>query len=193
MEIVVQPHAKIFTHGVAGRPNGFLVPIFNMHDAVLRPEQFPHQVYLTVIAPRQIKGPHLHLKRWGLFTCIKWNARVIVRGAEGYREFLTGEDHDFLTIQVPAGLPTALQNLGDIDAYVEQLRLAQPGQQLDALLRVGVRHPQPVSDLKRVNGEPTPIVELVDALARWATPIVTADVDAADDVNRSGKVAGSSP
>ena len=91
--------------------------------------QYPRQVYLTVIAPREIKGPHLHLKRWGLFTCIRGNAKIIVRNENGYEEFLTGEDHEFATIQVPAGIPAALQNIGADEAYM--LNMPAPSWHVD--------------------------------------------------------------
>lgn len=114
---VIQTHPRIITKDKDGRPNGFLVPIFNVNDNVIKPEQHPQQVYLTVVAPGKVKGPHLHLKRWGLFTCIRGNAKVVVRTDSGYEEYFTGEDYEFRTIQVPAGMPSALQNIGGADAY----------------------------------------------------------------------------
>jgi len=111
------PHPRIVTKGNGGRPNGFLVPIFNVHDRMVEAAQHPQQVYLTVADPGEIKGPHLHMKRWGLFTCIVGNGRIVVRGANGYEEFLTGEDHGFASVQVPAGVPAALQNIGSGPAY----------------------------------------------------------------------------
>lgn len=122
-------HSPIITRNKEGEVNGFLVPIFNVHDDWLAPEQYPQQVYLTVVSPGKVKGPHLHLKRWGLFTCIKGNLKVIVRTETGYAEHLTGEDHHFATIQVPAGVPAALQNIGDGDAYV--LNMPAPAWQAD--------------------------------------------------------------
>ncbi|MBI3968807.1 MAG: WxcM-like domain-containing protein [Chloroflexi bacterium] len=111
-------HPKIVTRDQDQRENGFLVPIFNVHDEWPAPEQHPKQVYLTVVSPGCVKGPHLHLERWGLFTCIKGNVKVVVRTETGYEEYLTGEDHQYATIQVPAGTPAALQNVGESDAYV---------------------------------------------------------------------------
>ena len=56
-----QKHSKIITKNKEGRSNGWLVPIFNVHDDLIDAAQHPRQVYLTVIAPREVKGPHLHL------------------------------------------------------------------------------------------------------------------------------------
>jgi dTDP-4-dehydrorhamnose 3,5-epimerase len=129
MPLIVQHHPKIITKNKEGRSNGWLVPIFNVHDGLIDLAQYPCQVYLTVIAPREIKGPHLHLKRWGLFTCIRGNAKIVVRKENGYEEYLTGEDYEFTSIQVPAGVPAALQNIGDEEAYM--LNMPSPAWRID--------------------------------------------------------------
>jgi dTDP-4-dehydrorhamnose 3,5-epimerase len=122
-------HPRIITKAKDGAPNGWLVPIFNVHDGFISEAQHPKQVYLTVVSPRQVKGPHLHLKRYGLFTCIRGNAKVIVRFDHGYEEYLTGEDHEYKTIQVLPGTPAALQNIGDMDAYI--LNMPSPAWHID--------------------------------------------------------------
>jgi dTDP-4-dehydrorhamnose 3,5-epimerase len=129
MPLFVQRHPKIITKNKEGRSNGWLVPIFNVHDGFIGEAQYPRQVYLTVIAPMEIKGPHLHLKRWGLFTCIRGNARIVVRTKRGYEDHLTGEDYEFASIQVPAGVPAALQNIGDKEAYL--LNMPSPAWHID--------------------------------------------------------------
>jgi len=129
MPVLVQHHPKIATRTETGQTNGWLVPVFSVHDGVVDAAQHPRQVYLAVIARRAVKGPHLHLKRWGLFTCIRGNARIVVRTESGYEEYLTGEDHGFATVQVPAGSPAALQNLGEDDAYV--LNMPSPAWKVD--------------------------------------------------------------
>ncbi len=129
MSQLVQHHPKIVTKNKEGRATGWLVPIFNAHDGLIDAAQHPQQVYLTVIAPKEIKGPHLHLKRWGLFTCIRGNAKIVVRVENSYKEFLTGEDYDYSTIQVPAGVPAALQNIGDEEAYM--LNMPSPAWHVD--------------------------------------------------------------
>ena len=118
MKPLIQVHPKIITKNEEGISNGWLVPIFNVHECIIDKKQHPHQVYLTVIAPQAVKGPHLHMKRWGLFTCIRGNAKIVVRTEDGYEEFHTGEKYNFATIQVPAGIPAALQNIGTEEAYV---------------------------------------------------------------------------
>jgi len=129
MPLLVQSHQTHITKNKKGRSNGWLLPIFNVHDGLIDMAQYPHQVYLTVIAPREVKGPHLHLKRWGLFTCIRGNAKIVVREETGYEEYFTGEDHKFATIQVPAGMPAALQNIGTEEAYM--LNMPSPAWHVD--------------------------------------------------------------
>jgi dTDP-4-dehydrorhamnose 3,5-epimerase len=129
MSQLVQRHPRIITKNKEGRPTGWLVPIFNVHDGMIGPQQHPQQVYLTVIAPGEIKGPHLHLKRWGLFTCIRGNAKIVVRTENGYEEYSTGEDYEYATIQVPAGVPAALQNIGPGEAYM--LNMPSPAWHID--------------------------------------------------------------
>ena len=37
---------------------------------------------------------------------------------EGYKVFYSGENHEYRSVIVPTGVPAALQNIGDEDAYV---------------------------------------------------------------------------
>jgi dTDP-4-dehydrorhamnose 3,5-epimerase-like enzyme len=111
-------HPRIETKSIEGVPNGYLIPVYNDHESPIRKEQRPCQVYLTVVAPGAVKGPHLHMQRWGLFTCIKGNIKIVVKTPKGYKEFFSGENHSYQTVQVPAGWPSALQNQGDIEAFV---------------------------------------------------------------------------
>ena len=117
-EIKSKKNPKIKTTSNDGTVNGFLIPIINVHDNFVQPEQWPKQVYCTVAAPGSKKGPHLHKKRWGLFTCIKGNVKIVIKIDNTYHEHFSGEDHNFATIQVPAGIPSVLINIGKDDAYI---------------------------------------------------------------------------
>lgn len=118
MKIETKINKKFVTKDNKNQSNGFLVPLYNIHDGFFPEGCEPQQVYLTVIAPKQLKGPHLHLIRTGCFTCIKGNARFILKTKEGYQVFYSGEDHEYLSVIVPKGIPALLQNLGEEDAYV---------------------------------------------------------------------------
>jgi dTDP-4-dehydrorhamnose 3,5-epimerase len=117
-EIKIKKNKKFVTKNQDGKTNGFLVPIINIHDHFVADEQWPKQVYLTVASPKEIKGPHLHYKRWGLFTCIKGNIKIVVRIEDQYLEYFSGENYEFQTVQIPAGIPAALVNIGNEDAYI---------------------------------------------------------------------------
>jgi len=127
--IFVQEHPKILTRNRNDQPNGFLVPIFNVHDKLIQEAQHPKQLYLTTVIPGEVKGPHLHMKRWQLYTCIKGNVRIVARVQNRYEEFFSGEDHGFATVQVPAGIPSAIINEGKEEAYV--LNMPSPAWHVD--------------------------------------------------------------
>lgn len=99
-------------------PNGWLLPIWNSAEDNWRPEQ----VYLTVVAPGAHKGPHLHKRRCGRFTCIKGNVLIVMRMPThmglAYQMLATGEEHEYATIAVRPGIPAALYNLSTKPAYV---------------------------------------------------------------------------
>lgn len=99
----------------AGKPNGFLIPIWN---CLTEPEERPDQVYLTVCSPRSRKGPHLHMRRKGRFCCVRGNVRVVQRANGAYYSVTIGDDHESRSVMVPAGIPTAIYNDSPWDAYV---------------------------------------------------------------------------
>ena len=118
MELRTQMHPKIVTRDSAGLTNGWLVPIYNIHDCFFAKGHEPQQVYLTIIAPRSLKGPHLHFVRTGFFTCIKGTVRIIVKLDGQYRIYLSSESDGFCSVEIPTGVPAVLQNLGDEEAFV---------------------------------------------------------------------------
>ena len=65
-----------------------------------------------------MKGPHLHFIRTGFFTCIKGNVRIVLKVGNEYKTFFSGEDHSYLSIEVPTGVPAAIQCLGNEEAYM---------------------------------------------------------------------------
>jgi len=118
MNIRTQKHPKIATKAEDGRTNGYLIPLYNINDGFFTGGSEPKQVYLTVIAPGIKKGPHLHHIRTGFFTCIKGDIKIVLKTAEGYKEFYSGENYDYLSIEVPTGIPALLINLGGGEAFV---------------------------------------------------------------------------
>ena len=129
MALRTMNHPLISTKSKDGKDNGYLIPIFNVHDRFIPEGHHPQQVYLTAVSPGSVKGPHLHMKRWGCFTCIKGNIKVVARIDNRYEEYFSGEDHGYASIEIPAGTPVALQNTGDTDALV--LNLPCPAWHID--------------------------------------------------------------
>jgi hypothetical protein len=118
MNLRTQAHKKFVTRDHKGQSNGYLIPLYNIHDGFFAPGREPKQVYLTVVAPRCKKGPHLHLIRTGCFTCIKGNIRVVTKVDGHYMEYFSGEDHQYLSIEIPTGVPTVIENIGAHEAFV---------------------------------------------------------------------------
>ena len=111
---------KIETKDEDGKPTGWLLPLWNALD---NPELRPEQVYVTVVAPRSRKGPHLHKVRRGCFVCIKGNVRILMQRNDGISTFYnvrkSGEENDYRMVIVPAGIPCAIYNdSATEDAYV---------------------------------------------------------------------------
>ena len=51
MEIRTLEHKKFTTKGEDGEVNGFLVPLYNIHDGFFAEGKHPQQVYMTTILP----------------------------------------------------------------------------------------------------------------------------------------------
>jgi hypothetical protein len=118
MSLKIKPNQKFITRDSTGDTNGYLVPIYNVHDGFFSAGKEPKQVYLTVIGPRKIKGPHLHFVRTGCFTCIKGNMRFVLKTEQGYEVVYSGDEHEYRSVIVPTGVPAAMQNLGGDEAFV---------------------------------------------------------------------------
>jgi len=111
-------HQKFVTKDADGSENGYLVPIYNIHDKFFKPGREPQQVYLTVVTPAKTKGPHLHYIRTGFFTCIKGNVKIVVKTDEGFQEYFSGEEHDYQSVEIPTGVPALIVNIGAEDALI---------------------------------------------------------------------------
>ena len=118
MKLRTHSHQKFITKDADGSANGYLVPIYNIHDNFFAPGSEPQQVYLTAVAPSKSKGPHLHYIRTGFFTCIKGNVKVVVKTDGGFQEYFSGEAHDYQSIEIPTGVPALIMNIGVEEALV---------------------------------------------------------------------------
>jgi hypothetical protein len=105
---------KIPTLDTEGRPNGYIITCWNANE---RPELRPDQVYVTAIAPRSRKGPHLHMRRRGVFLCISGSVKVRTRRNGMFIDRVLSPEDAFPQIVLP-GVPCALYNYGDTEALV---------------------------------------------------------------------------
>ena len=130
-KIKCKKNKKYITKNNSGNPNGFVVPIINKHDKFVEDEQWPQQVYMTVASPNEIKGPHLHLKRWGLFTCIKGNVKIVVKINEQFYEYFWEKNMNIKQFKYQPEFLAALINIGNEDAYI--LNMPSPAWHADDL------------------------------------------------------------
>lgn len=103
----------IKTRDKDGRMNGWVQTIWSSRESSYRPEQ----VYLTVVLPGHSKGPHLHKKRTGLFSCVQGQALMTARFPDGsYAHALIHPDSE--PVPVPAGVACLIACAGDEPAYL---------------------------------------------------------------------------
>ncbi len=109
--VKVKKNKKFISQNQNGEANGYVIPIVDIKDEFPEVDRFPHQVYLTVVAPGEIKGPHHHKIRYAMYTCIKGNIKIVVKNSDSYEVYYSGEDYEYATVWVEKGYPTALINL----------------------------------------------------------------------------------
>jgi len=97
-----------------GKPNGYVLPIWNNTTDTYQ----PHQLYLTTINVGCAKGPHLHMRRAGRFVCIRGDIVVVTRTLHTYTEQRSGDAAGYHIIDVPPGMACLLVNVGLSEALV---------------------------------------------------------------------------
>jgi dTDP-4-dehydrorhamnose 3,5-epimerase-like enzyme len=94
------------------RINGYIISLWKDWEKILPQE--PKQCYLNVSFPHEIKGPHLHMQRWGQFACIQGKGRFIVKYGKGdYERVDVDCEINPSIVIIPPGTPCAIQNTGD--------------------------------------------------------------------------------
>ena len=68
--------------------NGELTVVWRDWDEIINE---PKMVYVNIINPKQIKGPHIHKNRTSYFYCINGEVIVIVKDKEGNFHELKGD------------------------------------------------------------------------------------------------------
>ena len=60
----------------------------------------------------------MHYIRTGFSPALREMQNLFLKTDNGFEEFYSGENYDYLSIEVPTGTPAALQNIGSGDAFV---------------------------------------------------------------------------
>ena len=119
MKIEIYDLEKIETKDVRkGHQNGNFIPVWRDWDE--KYEKVPEMVYVTTCFPQQLKGPHLHRKRWSYLTVLEGTVVFILKINNDYQEHILTEDKP-QTIVIPAGIPQAHVNISDRTAIVINL------------------------------------------------------------------------
>lgn len=117
MKTRVIEEKKYLTKDQQGNVNGQLVSLWKDWEKIFKAE--PKQVYFNICAPKAIKGPHLHKKRWDYFVCIRGKIRFIVKWDENYETIEVDAENDpcFKIVEIPPAVPCAIQNISDAEAW----------------------------------------------------------------------------
>ena len=87
--------------------NGELTVIWRDWDEIINQ---PKMVYVNIINPKQIKGPHIHKNRTTYFYCINGEVIIIVKDKEGNFHELKGDSRKPKLIEVSNDIPVAIVN-----------------------------------------------------------------------------------
>ncbi len=118
MTLKILSHSKILSYDNIGAYTGFLLPVHTINDCFFRDGFEAQQINISALAPMCIKGPHLHLIRMVIFTCLKGNIRIVIKADKKYSNHFSGETYNHLSVEVPSGIPAAIQNIGDEEALI---------------------------------------------------------------------------
>ena len=69
-------------------------------------------VYISLINPGEIKGPHIHTKRESHFVCIHGKVLFVIKYENEYLEIESSEENPVMVF-VPKGVPSAHINISN--------------------------------------------------------------------------------
>ena len=109
-KIKLEEAKKVATYDVESKDkNGFLIEL--MKDGKKT------TAYLTAAKPGAFKGYHEHRVRASRYICIKGKMKVILY-VDGKREEYILSDDQPKRLNIPAGIPTGLENIGNKEAWL---------------------------------------------------------------------------
>ena len=93
-----------------GHTNGSLTVVWRDWDNIIK--NHPKMVYISLINPGEIKGPHIHTKRESHFVCIHGKVLFVIKYENEYLEIESSEENPVMVF-VPKGVPSAHINISN--------------------------------------------------------------------------------
>ncbi len=87
--------------------NGELTIIWRDWDKIIHQ---PQMIYLNLINPHEIKGPHLHKKRTSYFYCLEGQITLVIRDSKMNYHEVTVNSGEPKLVQVQKGIAAAIVN-----------------------------------------------------------------------------------
>ena len=91
--------------------NGSLTVVWRDWDNIIK--NHPKMVYVSLVNPGEIKGPHIHTKRNSYFTCIHGKVVFIIKDHSGKYTEIESNDEEPVLIFVPKNIPSAHVNISN--------------------------------------------------------------------------------
>lgn len=111
-----KPCKKIQTYNSYQQSNGWLLEIMSDQDRWT--EHLKGQIYLTVVAPHNQKGFHIHARAMYHFTCLRGRVKSIIYSKPVQKRVMEMGDGNFQTIKVFPGEAHCMINDSDDEAYL---------------------------------------------------------------------------
>ncbi len=87
--------------------NGELTILWRDWDKIIND---PKMIYLNLIEPLEIKGPHIHKNRTSYFFCIDGEIVVVVKDNDGIYHEIHASSNESKLIEISNGTPAAIVN-----------------------------------------------------------------------------------
>ena len=87
--------------------NGELTIVWRNWDNLINN---PEMIYVNLVNPSEIKGPHIHKNRTSYFYCISGKMVIIVKDYDGKYHEIETDSLESKLICIPNGVPAAIVN-----------------------------------------------------------------------------------
>lgn len=112
----VKPAKRVQTYNSYKESNGWLLEVFSDKDGWT--ENMRGQIYLTVVAPHNHKGFHVHAKAMYQFTCLRGKIKSIIYTTRDQKREIEMGEGDYKSIKVFPGEAHCMVNSSNEEAYM---------------------------------------------------------------------------